>query len=144
MNALVLIRFFIGFLFVISGTEKLIAPYQNFLYVIQGYDLLHHPLDVWAARIFPWLELILGIFAILGLWTKWALRGLLALTTTFLLVVGQAILRNLPIEECGCFGGMVSIPLHVILLLDSVLWTYIAYLIIRFERTSQFSVDECF
>ena len=144
MNGLVLIRIFIGLIFIVSGAEKLAGHYQNFLYVIQGYQLISSPLDEWVARFFPWMELVLGIFGVLGLWTRWALRGILLFTTMFLVVVGQAVLRDLPVGECGCFGGLISIPLPRILLMDSLLWIYTAYLIIRFERTLRCSLDEYF
>ena len=144
MNPVVLTRIFIGLIFVVSGTEKSLSHYQNFLYVIQGYDVIPAPWDEWAARFFPWIELLLGIFTILGLWTIWALRGMLVSTTMFVFVVGQALWRNLPIEKCGCFGELVSIPLPTILLMDSVMWIYIAYLIIRMERTNRCSLDEYF
>ena len=134
-------RIWIGIIFVLSGTQKLLEPYQNFLYVIQSYQVLSHPWDTVAAIIFPWVELILGIFTILGLWTRWALRGLLLLTTVFMAVVAQAIVRNLPIKECGCFGEALSFPLPTTLFLDSVLWVYVAFLIIRLERTNGFSID---
>ena len=144
MNALVWVRILIGGLFIVSGTEKLMSPYQNFLYVIQGYQFLPPLLEEGVARFFPWLELILGVFLVLGLWTGWALRGILLCTTMFLFTVGRAVLRNLPVGECGCFGELISIPLPVILLMDSLLWIATAYLIIRFERTVQFSLDEYF
>jgi hypothetical protein len=139
-----LIRIWVGGIFVLSGTQKLLEPYQNFLFVIQSYQILIRPWDTAAAFILPWGELILGIFTILGLWTKWALRGLLLLTTAFMAVVAQAIIRDLPIKECGCFGEALSFSLPVTLLLDSVLWVYIAFLIIRLERTSRFSIDGCY
>ena len=144
MSALVLLRILIGIIFIVSGTEKAMSHYQNFLYVIQGYEILLPPLDSWVARIFPWVELSLGICVFLGLWTRWALRGTLLCTTMFLLIVGQAVFRNLPIQECGCFGELISIPLPMILLSDSILWMLIAYLIIRLERTTRFSLDEYF
>jgi len=138
---LVLVRIWIGIIFVLSGTQKLLGPYQNFLYIIQSYQVLSRPWDTVVAIILPWGELLLGIFAILGLWTPWALRGLLLLTTVFMAVVVQAIVRSLPIQECGCFGEGLSFPLPTTLLLDSVLWIYIAFLIIRLERTNGFSID---
>ncbi len=139
---MVFIRIWIGVLFVFSGTQKLLSPYQNFLYVIQNYQVLSHPFDVAVSIVLPWIELILGVFVILGLWTHWALRGLLILVTIFMGVVGQAIIRNLPIKDCGCFGEGFSFPLPVTLLFDGVLWIYIAFLMIRLERTIQFSVDQ--
>ena len=141
MNALVLIRILIGMIFVVSGLEKLLSHYQNFLYVIQGYEIFHPPIDDLVARIFPWVEFILGIFTVLGFYTRWALRGVLLMSSVFLFVISQAILRNLPIQSCGCFGEMISIPLPMMLLVDSVLWIYTAYLIIRIDRTDRFSLD---
>ena len=142
LNRYSFLRLLVGILFIVSGTEKLVSHYQNFLYVIQGYELLQSPWDEVTARVFPWIELFLGIFAVLGIWTKWALRGLLVLTTMFLLVVTQALSRNLPVQECGCFGELISIPLPGILLMDSILWMTIALLIIRIEETSRCSIDE--
>ena len=144
MNPVILIRILIGLIFVVSGGEKLLSPYQNFLYVIQAYEIVPSPWDEWVARIFPWMEFFWGIFTVVGLWTIWSLRGLLLSTSCFLFVVGQALWRNLPIEKCGCFGGLVSIPLPTILLMDAVMWIYIAYLIIRIERSHRFSLDEYF
>ena len=36
----VILRIVIGSIFLISGLGKLLSPYQNFLYVIQAYQLL--------------------------------------------------------------------------------------------------------
>lgn len=141
MNAIVLIRILIGMIFVISGLEKLTSHYQNFLYVLQSYDVIHPPLDDLVARIFPWIEFVLGVFAVLGFFTVWALRGMLFMTSGFLFFLGQALWRNLPIDSCGCFGELIHIPLPMMLLIDSMIWIYTAYLIIRIERSSLFSLD---
>ena len=97
----------IGGLFVVSGFEKLIGPYQNFFYVIQNYSFLPLFLTEIAARLLPWFEFFLGIFLVLGLWTKWTLRAVMALLLMFMGVVIQALIRQLPITECGCFGGLI-------------------------------------
>ncbi len=141
MNALVLIRILIGLIFVVSGLEKLMSHYQNFLYVLQAYDVIPQPWDHLFALVFPWFELVCGVFAVLGFSTLWALRGILAMTSGFLFVIAQALIRNLPIESCGCFGQMISVPLPVMLLLDSLIWIYTAYLIVRRERSTRFSLD---
>ena len=143
INIFPFLRILIGIIFIVSGVEKLMSPYQNFLYVIQNYDLIGPPWDEGIARVFPWIELMLGVFAVLGLWTKWSLRGLMALSSIFILVVAQAITRNLPINECGCFGGALSIPLPAILLFDGVTWLCLAFMIKR-DRTLRFSLDEYF
>ncbi len=139
-----ILRILLGLLFVASGGEKLLFPYQNFLYVIQNYQILPPFAEESAARVMPWIELILGVFLILGLWLEWTLRGVLIMILGFLLIVGQALIRRLPLEECGCFGSRWSFPLPVTFLMDIILWTITAYLRIRIERTAFFSLDRYF
>jgi len=131
-------------LFVVSGFEKLTGPYQNFLYVIQNYDILNPVLQELTARILPWFELFLGVFLILGLWISWALRGILVLIVSFLFVVGQALIRQLPIGECGCFGNLVSLPLHMVFLLDCTLLFLAVFLLRKVDCTSRVSLDQYF
>ena len=98
------LRILIGLLFLFSGAEKLINPYQNFLYALQAYQVLPGWAEVAVARSFPWIELFVGIFCLLGLWCEAALNGALVLFAVFVTVIGQALLRGLDIDQCGCFG----------------------------------------
>jgi len=138
------IRILIGCLFVVSGFEKLIGPYQNFLYVVQSYEFLPTLIEDIVARVLPWIELFLGVFLIFGLWLKWTLRSTLILFLMFILIVGQALLRGLPIDECGCFGGLISIPLAGVMILDSTLFLITGVLIKQKRHTSFFSLDQYF
>jgi len=144
IKILVVIRILLGCLFVVSGFEKLIGPYQNFLYVVQNYEFLPTLLEEIVARILPWSELFLGVFLVSGLWLKWTLRSTLTLIVMFILVVGQALLRKLPIDECGCFGGLISLPLTAVLIFDSTLLLLTGLLIKQKKHTSLFSLDQYF
>lgn len=144
VNWFVLSRILLGGLLVFSGFEKLTSPYQNFLYVVQSYDLVSHPLDEWVARFFPWGEFFAGVFIFLGLWTAWALRGSLILFTIFIGVVGQALIRQLPITECGCFGEALNLSLRTVLLLDSMLWLLTVKMLLNVPKVASLSVDQYF
>jgi uncharacterized membrane protein YphA (DoxX/SURF4 family) len=144
MILFVLFRVAIGFMFVISGGEKLIGPYQNFLYVIQSYEVFPPALEEAAARIVPWFELFTGVFLVLGLWTKQSLRAAMVLLIGFILIVSQAIIRDLPISECGCFGELASFPLHVVLMFDTIVFTINFVLLKKFGLTLCFSLDRFF
>lgn len=144
MNAFVIIRILIGGLLAFSGFEKLIVPYQNFLYVIEGYQCFDPALEELAARVVPWVEFLTGIFLILGLWTRFALRSALVLFVSFILIVGQAILRKLPIDKCGCFGEGIAFPLPVVLSMDMVFLVLMFILLLRIEQASSFSLDRHF
>ncbi len=114
-----LIRIVIGLIFVVSGGEKALSPVENFVYVIQGYELLPDVLARLAAHVFPWLEFLIGLFMLLGLWMDWTLKALMLVSASFILMVGQAILRHLPLDNCGCFGSLIHLPLKGVIVLDS-------------------------
>ena len=145
LNLLVFIRIIIGCIYIVSGAEKLVQPYENFLYVIQEYKMLNYDLlERIVAWSFPWVEFILGIFLVLGLWLRITLCGIGLFTTVFIVVVGQAIFRNLPITECGCFGNLVSVPLPVVLFMDSLILILIIIQAVFMKHTAAFSLDNYF
>lgn len=114
-----LLRIAIGSIFIVSGLGKALSPYQNFLYVIQAYQLLPSWAETLTAQAFPWIELLVGVFVFLGLWTPWALRGAIVLFGVFVTVVGQALMRGLELENCGCFGSWIHLKPQMVILLDS-------------------------
>ena len=138
------LRILIGLVFMVSGFEKLIGPNQNFLYVVQSYALFNAPLEEIAARVLPWVEFFLGVFLVLGFWLKWTLRGVMVLILSFICVVAQALIRKLPIDECGCFGDFISFPLSRIILLDSLLLCLTGLLIYKGTSTRRLSLDRYF
>ena len=141
---LVCVRILFGCLFIVSGFEKLIGPYQNFLYVVQSYEFLPTLLEEMVARTLPWIELFLGVFLVVGLWLKWALRSIGMVIFLFILIVGQALLRKLPIDECGCFGSLISLPLAGVLIFDGTLFLITGLLIKQEKHTRFCSLDQHF
>ncbi len=139
-----ILRVVIGGFFIAVGLDKIIEPYQNFLYVVQGYKIFPEILEEIVARVFPWMELFLGLFLVLGLWLKWTLRSFLLIVSAFILIILQALIRRLPIEFCGCFGGLFSSEIHHTLLLDFFLWIFLFSLLRGIEHASFWSLDKYF
>ena len=139
-----ILRIIIGSIFLVSSLGKLLAPYQNFLYVIQAYQLLPSWAEVLTAQIFPWIELIVGVFVLLGLWTSWGLRGALVLFGIFVTVVGQALLRGLSLENCGCFGEWIHLKPQTVIILDSLSLLLTCFLLGHLARARKFSLDAYF
>ncbi|GEM_PF-568328 len=144
INGFVLSRLLIGCFFVVSGGLKLLSPYENFLYVVQSYEIHTASLDRMIAWVVPWTEFLAGIFLVCGLWLKIVLKTLAFLIAGFILVVAQAILRNLPIRECGCFGELFSVPLPAVLLIDNSLLLLTWWLLKKIDKTKNFSLDSYF
>lgn len=134
-------RAVIGGLLAVSGFEKLVGPYQNFAYVIEQYRIVGTDDAVLIAQTLPWAELVVGVFLILGLWIRAAALGALAMFAVFLVVVGQALARRLPMDECGCFGELVSIPPAGVFGMDLVIAAVLVAGLLRRPGFTARSVD---
>lgn len=137
-----LIRLFLGAIFVVSGLEKAISPAENFLYVIQAYQVFPLVLERAASYLFPWIELMIGVFLVLGFWLPTTLKVSMMVSSALFLLVGQALLRALPIDSCGCFGNLVHVPLRGVLVLDAVMFMLAFFALKHIALTKRFSVDQ--
>jgi len=135
------IRIILGVLFIISGGEKLLSPMANFVYVIEGYAVFPPVLTGAAAFFFPWVELFTGLFLVLGLWIRQSLLVLMLMSLALVGIVGQAIIRKLPLDSCGCFGEMIHLPLRSVILLDFSVFTLSLLCLVNFKKTQSFSLD---
>ena len=55
-----------------------------------------------AALIIPWLELIIGVFLIFGLFLEGTTSIVIALLVFFIIILSQAVFRGIDVH-CGCF-----------------------------------------
>ena len=133
------LRFAAGALFIYSALLKLIQPIEYFQFAIRLYEIVPESLVPWVALVMPWAELIGGIFLFMGYLSRpaaWLLVGLVGL---FQIVIGQAVFRELPIEECGCFGGLVHFSPCQTYVFDSVI--LLALLALAFTKRHPLSLD---
>jgi uncharacterized membrane protein YphA (DoxX/SURF4 family) len=100
---LFIVRIAAGALFVISGFSKLVQPYQNFLAVMDRFEVVGGAASIFLSRAIPWGELIAGVFLIAGLWVRYSAAALGGFSALFFGVIASALVRKLPIQECGCF-----------------------------------------
>jgi putative oxidoreductase len=100
---LLLLRIALGGIFLYAGSVKLLEP-REFADRIAAYQMLPLSLISPMALGLPPLEMILGLFLVIGWKSRMAALGITLLLGIFLLALGQGILRGLPID-CGCFGS---------------------------------------
>ena len=117
-HLLVIIRVALGAVFIYSGWEKLMAPFENFEAVIEGYQFLKPPFIFLVAVSFPWLELIFGAFLALGFLIRTSALALSFLLITFLVLLCRSFWLHLPVSECGCFGSGLSLAPWQAIILD--------------------------
>ena len=97
---ILVIRILLGLIFIYASYDKILDP-GKFARDISNYHVVPLGLENSIAIILPWLELIIGIGIIFGVYLNantFISGGLLAL---FIVLIAQAILRGFNID-CGC------------------------------------------
>ena len=122
-------RVILAAIFIYTGYIKIESPLQ-FAVVLLGYDLLPEVWIPYIAQWFPWAEVVLGIFLLIG----WKMRYVAAASTALLLfftaILSITYFRGID-ANCGCFDFTSKIsPLTI--LRDSIILLPALYLL--FER----------
>lgn len=97
-----LARVLLGLLLIVTGALK-VGHAPDLAAAIAGFRLLPGFIVAPMALVLPFFELMLGLYLIVGLFTR--MTAIFA-TAQFLIYAGaiaSAILRNIP-ADCGCFG----------------------------------------
>ena len=95
-------RLILGAVFIYASIDKGIHP-AAFAKAIYNYQILPDSLINLTAIVLPWLELILGLFLIIGLFREGSVCIVTALLVIFLGVMIFNLARGLDIH-CGCFS----------------------------------------
>jgi uncharacterized membrane protein YphA (DoxX/SURF4 family) len=139
-NVRLVLRYAIGALFLYSGFSKVVNPPEYFEVVIGFYRIFPPSLIPIIARTMPWIEFIFGAFLFLGYWTRGAASILAVSTCLFQLVLAQALMRGLDINECGCFGGgLVHLTLYESFVMDTTMTLCLIW--IASSPMSRFGLD---
>lgn len=95
-------RLILGVVFIYASIDKIIHP-ADFAKAVYNYQILPGFLVSLAAIILPWLELVLGLFLIIGVFRE----GSVCMVTALLVVFSGAMIFNLARGldiHCGCFS----------------------------------------
>jgi uncharacterized membrane protein YphA (DoxX/SURF4 family) len=135
-----LMRVIVGGVLALSGYLKAVRPTAEFALTLESYWIFPSSLVFPLARIMPWVELLVGLSLLVGFLTQRSAFLSAGLFATFVVVLAQAILRKLPMADCGCFGevGPHLQPIQS-LTMDVVLLVFCILLLLDSKR--KFSVD---
>ncbi len=110
MSALALIlRLLLGGLFLWAGLSKVGSPLQTLATIYSYQIVLPDWLATTMAASLPWIEILLGLALLAGLWPPVTLAWTAALLLAFTALTAQAWWRELPID-CGCINLAVLHP----------------------------------
>ena len=100
------LRLLLGAVFIYASYDKILHP-DAFAEAVYNYQILPTGLVNLAALVLPWLELLLGLFLIAGIW----LPGVTIISTVLLGLFISALvfnqIRGLDVH-CGCFSTDAS------------------------------------
>lgn len=100
-------RLVLGGIFLVAGITKALDA-GGFAASIRSYEL---GLPEWFVSLsaygLPYLEILIGLYLIVGLFTKFSAWATNAMMVVFILALLQGALRGLEID-CGCFGGAAT------------------------------------
>lgn len=103
-------RVVLGAIFIYASLDKIAHP-EAFANAIYNYQILPEPLINLTAIVLPWLELVMGVLLVLGVWQ----HGAVFLANVLLGVFFGALLLNLARGldiDCGCFSSSQASDSH--------------------------------
>jgi uncharacterized membrane protein YphA (DoxX/SURF4 family) len=95
------VRLILGGVFIYASVDKILHP-AAFAETVYNYKILPDALINLTAIILPWLELLLGIFLVSGVYLPGAIFLINILLVTFFVALVFNFARGLDIH-CGCF-----------------------------------------
>lgn len=104
-------RLIFGAIFIYASIDKILHP-EPFAKAVYNYQILPHLLINPTAIVLPWLELILGVFLISGLFREGSVGLVTLLLLIFLGAMAFNLARGLNVD-CGCFSSSRSGPTGV-------------------------------
>ena len=96
-------RLILGGVFVWSGILKILDPLQ-FAQDVSNYQTFPPDLAFVVALVLPWIELLCGVFLILGVFRLGSAGLVSLLLVAFLALIASTLIRGIEVE-CGCFGS---------------------------------------
>ena len=97
-----LLRVFLGIIFIYASIDKIIDPLK-FSDAIDNYHITPVEMNNLAALVVPWIELVAGVFLIIGIYVRGSSTIIILLLIWFIFILSQALVRGINVN-CGCFN----------------------------------------
>jgi uncharacterized membrane protein YphA (DoxX/SURF4 family) len=105
-NLPLLARFILGTVFIYASLDKIADPIA-FSINIDNYHISPIAINNLAALIIPWVELIIGLCLITGVFLEGASILTIGLLVFFIFIITQAYMRGISLH-CGCFKTLAD------------------------------------
>ena len=95
------LRMILGIIFIYASIDKIINP-LDFSDAIDNYHITPIEINNLAALIIPFIELVIGVCLIFGVFIDGAILITILLLIWFIFIISQALFRGIDLH-CGCF-----------------------------------------
>lgn len=101
-------RLLVGGVFVAAAAGKLLEPAGAFALSLDAYRLVPDAAIPIISTWLPWGELVLGAYLVVGFETRWAGVAAALGFAVFSAAIATNLILGVPLENCGCFGKLLS------------------------------------
>ena len=101
LNLPLICRMILGVVFIYASYSKILDPI-GFSENIHNYHFTPIAIENLVALIIPWMELIVGVFLIIGVFLEGATSITIGMLIFFIIILSQAVFRGIDVH-CGCF-----------------------------------------
>lgn len=101
-HLVLVLRVVLGAIFLVAGASK-IGHAAFFAAQIAGFRILPSAVIAPLALVLPFLEVLLGAYLVVGLFTRTSAWVAAAMLLIFDLAIASAVVRGMAVN-CGCFG----------------------------------------
>ncbi len=124
-----LVRVILGGLFLFSGVVKFFGL-KRFALIIASYGMLPRQLVKPFAYTLPFAETIVGLWLLSNQALQWS--GLAALILLIISTGGVlgALIKKKRMENCGCYGVLVKVPLSWKKFVENIFWIALAVVLV--------------
>jgi uncharacterized membrane protein YphA (DoxX/SURF4 family) len=134
---IVIFRITLGLLFIYASVDKILYP-TSFADSVSSYQVVPRPLLNIVAIIFPWCELVAGLFLLNGFKTRSSNIIIFLMLCLFNILIISVLARGLKID-CGCFSLGID-PIGIPKLLEDCGYLLMSLAIFFFDK-GYFSLD---
>ena len=116
-NVLLCFRIILSMIFIYASYDKILNP-VGFSDNIHNFHITPDVVENLAALFIPWLEFIVGVFLIIGVFLEGAISITIGMLIFFIIILSQAVFRGIDVH-CGCFkteadAGVTDLRMEII------------------------------
>ena len=124
-SILLIIRFALAIVLIISGALKLL-DLKGFFFIVVRYNLVKGKLAKFLAYSLPFIEIIVGFLLISKMFLSIVSLAALLLIITATAGVIYAYFKNNKLDNCGCYGTKIDVPINTKKIIQNIILILIA------------------